>query len=233
MSSDRDESKDISTGAQVLPVAELPMDFSGEVADGAQYLFTVRREAARIPNQKRVLNPYEGVQVAGSNTQSSSHSFTHSEWQQSYSANFKKLRSLIATIKPPPLSHLPHGYMPFPGKKDRSGWINYINNQSHEPKISILKSLTCVSAITLMTFLVEDAQQNQKLGDLQTRWLVFLMASRPEDFSGNLVSNLRVLARGVMSLININNPPTTKNTWMVLMCVIGGFGQADLYNEID
>lgn len=42
MSSDRDESKDISTGAQVLPVAELPVDFSGEVADGAQYLFTVR-----------------------------------------------------------------------------------------------------------------------------------------------------------------------------------------------
>lgn len=29
-------------GAQVLPVANLPSDFSGDVEDGAQYLFTVR-----------------------------------------------------------------------------------------------------------------------------------------------------------------------------------------------
>lgn len=45
----------------------------------------------------------------------------------------------------PPLSELPEGYMPFPGKKDKGGWLNYINELNREPKLSIMKSLTMVS----------------------------------------------------------------------------------------
>lgn len=40
-----DEDEDEPTlGKQVLPVANLPLDFSGEPLDGLQYLFTVRYE---------------------------------------------------------------------------------------------------------------------------------------------------------------------------------------------
>ncbi|KIO30269.1 hypothetical protein M407DRAFT_20733, partial [Tulasnella calospora MUT 4182] len=44
-------------GSQVLPVADLPEDFAGEPQDGMQYLFTVRRDAAALPNVTKVPNP--------------------------------------------------------------------------------------------------------------------------------------------------------------------------------
>lgn len=148
----------------------------------------------------------------------------------------------------PALSDLPDGYMPFPGKKDRGGWLNYINDLAREPKLSIMKSLTSVStltahdapltvgmqvsALTLMTFLVEDARARVDLGDRQTRWLLYLMASRPDDHSGNFVSNLRVVARSVINMIQAPEYTSDKkNLWMVLVGVIGGYGQYDLYNE--
>lgn len=37
-----DEDPTLGGGRQILPVANLPLDFSGEPEDGAQYLFTVR-----------------------------------------------------------------------------------------------------------------------------------------------------------------------------------------------
>ncbi|GBE80017.1 hypothetical protein SCP_0212190 [Sparassis crispa] len=46
-------------GRQVLPVANLPHDYSGEPMDGLQYLFTVRRNARKLPHYTRVANPYE------------------------------------------------------------------------------------------------------------------------------------------------------------------------------
>lgn len=36
------DSDEPSFGKQILPVADLPDDFSGEPMDGMQYLFTVR-----------------------------------------------------------------------------------------------------------------------------------------------------------------------------------------------
>ena len=41
-----DDENDHPIGRQVLPVADLPLDFDGAPEDGAQYLFTVR--CARI-----------------------------------------------------------------------------------------------------------------------------------------------------------------------------------------
>ena len=89
-----------------------------------------------------------------------------------------------------------------------------------------------VSALTLMTFIVEDAIQRRELGDRQTRWLLFLIASRPDELSGNLVSELRVVARKLISVLQMTDYSCDKkNAWMVLVAVIGGFGQYDLYYE--
>ncbi|TIB73197.1 hypothetical protein E3Q16_03437 [Wallemia mellicola] len=223
-------------GAQVLPVANLPSDFSGDVEDGAQYLFTVRREASTIPNHKRVDNPYEVVcntsTEKGKQRDTSDIQEPSREWRISFTANFKNLRKQLNSVNVPPLSELPEGYMPFPGKKDKGGWLNYINELNREPKLSIMKSLTMISALTLMTFLLENAKEGGILADRQTRWLIYLIASREEDYSGELVSELRVIARSVAGIIQDNDKESDKkNLWMVLTAIVGGFNQYDLYTD--
>ncbi|KAF9268149.1 hypothetical protein L218DRAFT_853784 [Marasmius fiardii PR-910] len=47
-----------SFGKQILPVANLPGDYDGIPQDGMEYLFTVRRDALRLPHITRVYNPY-------------------------------------------------------------------------------------------------------------------------------------------------------------------------------
>ena len=66
------------------------------------------------------------------------------EWRFNFTTNFKIMRDKINEMQSPSLSLLPTGYMPFPGKKDKSGWLNYINEKKMKPKLSILKSLTLV-----------------------------------------------------------------------------------------
>lgn len=36
------DTEEVTFGKQILPVADLPVDFDGEPMDGMQYLFTVR-----------------------------------------------------------------------------------------------------------------------------------------------------------------------------------------------
>ncbi|KAG7096757.1 hypothetical protein E1B28_004169 [Marasmius oreades] len=59
----RDEEEDSdheepSFGKQILPVANLPGNYDGIPQDGMEYLFTVRRDALRLPRITRVDNPY-------------------------------------------------------------------------------------------------------------------------------------------------------------------------------
>ncbi|KAJ7781041.1 hypothetical protein B0H16DRAFT_1496915 [Mycena metata] len=56
---DHEDDEAISFGRQILPVANLPGDYSGTPEDGSQYLFTVRRDARQLPHITRVPNPYE------------------------------------------------------------------------------------------------------------------------------------------------------------------------------
>ncbi|KAJ8086830.1 hypothetical protein PM082_005655 [Marasmius tenuissimus] len=52
------DGEEISFGRQILPVANLPGDYNGIPQDGLEYLFTVRRDALRLPHVTRVDNPY-------------------------------------------------------------------------------------------------------------------------------------------------------------------------------
>ncbi|KAK7060464.1 hypothetical protein VNI00_001229 [Paramarasmius palmivorus] len=58
---DSDE-EEPSLGRQILPVANLPVDFDGIPQDGMEYLFTVRRDAAKLPRLTRVDNPYASTE---------------------------------------------------------------------------------------------------------------------------------------------------------------------------
>ncbi|KAJ2931605.1 hypothetical protein H1R20_g5530, partial [Candolleomyces eurysporus] len=58
------DSEEMAFGKQTLPVADLPADFDGEPMDGLQYLFTVRRDARRLPDFTRVSNPYAAPEPA-------------------------------------------------------------------------------------------------------------------------------------------------------------------------
>lgn len=83
-----------------------------------------------------------------------------------------------------------------------------------------------------MTFLLENAKEGGILADRQTRWLIYLIASREEDYSGELVSELRVIARSVAGIIQDNDKESDKkNLWMVLTAIVGGFNQYDLYTD--
>ncbi|KAG8782173.1 hypothetical protein FRC15_007405 [Serendipita sp. 397] len=92
---------------QVLPVANLPMNFDGVPQDGLEYLFTVRRDSKLLPRFTRVPNPYE-VQEApirvpptasmlketdGSTEDASSMTMPSDEWKQAFLQNFRNYRA--------------------------------------------------------------------------------------------------------------------------------------------
>ncbi|KAG8847355.1 hypothetical protein FRB91_011869 [Serendipita sp. 411] len=93
---------------QVLPVANLPMNFDGVPQDGLEYLFTVRRDSKLLPRFTRVPNPYE-VQEApirapaaasmlketDGSTEDASSSMTmpSDEWKQAFLQNFRNYRA--------------------------------------------------------------------------------------------------------------------------------------------
>lgn len=114
-SSDEDEP---SLGKQVLPVANLPADFSGDPEDGMQYLFLVRyvthlcsdsctdelgrRDARSLPHVTRAINPYEIPEEpqapATEDLLSATHSALPSEsWREIFVARFQNFRK-VSTI---------------------------------------------------------------------------------------------------------------------------------------
>ncbi|KAI0304128.1 hypothetical protein BC826DRAFT_213833 [Russula brevipes] len=109
-----DDDDDTTYGfRQILPVANLPIDFDGEPMDGLQYLFTVRRDARRLPNIKHVDNPYacslpqpspSSVQPCTENTQGikAPPSLPSTEWRREFERHFRNLRGNISqpTIRP-------------------------------------------------------------------------------------------------------------------------------------
>lgn len=119
--SDLDDSdeEEPSLGKQVLPVANLPADFSGIPQDGLEYLFTVRcalycpllwielhmrlrRDSRLLPHVTRAANPYEIEQrlepdILDGPTLSTAHSILPNEiWRETFLRrfrNFRKVRS--------------------------------------------------------------------------------------------------------------------------------------------
>lgn len=119
-----------SFGKQTLPVANLPMDFDREPEDGLQYLFTVRRDARRLPHVTRVANPYElpePVPPPDVVQPDSSRSNLPSElWRSTFLTHFRNLRKNIAQ----PTIHVhidPHGSRKvMPDKKERDLWWTFL-----------------------------------------------------------------------------------------------------------
>ncbi|TFK28899.1 hypothetical protein FA15DRAFT_664999 [Coprinopsis marcescibilis] len=121
-----------SYGKQILPVAALPYNFDGEPQDGLEYLFTVRRDAQRLPGITRVPNPYEGqnplpdaVVLNGNHP-----SLPSKEWCDLLETRFKNLRTNLnqPTIFVGPTHEPNRRYMP--DKKERDLWWAYLEGKA-------------------------------------------------------------------------------------------------------
>ncbi|KAG8935029.1 hypothetical protein FRC01_010534 [Tulasnella sp. 417] len=118
-------------GCQVLPVADLPEDFAGEPQDGMQYLFTVRRDAAALPNVTKVPNPSGELQPirppsppAPALNNVSNSAVPSQRWRETFEKRFTDLRDAIATAE---ASSGVKPVIELPRAKDRDGWWKYIN----------------------------------------------------------------------------------------------------------
>ncbi|EAU84635.2 hypothetical protein CC1G_00154 [Coprinopsis cinerea okayama7 len=118
-------------GKQILPVASLPDDFDGEPQDGMEYLFTVRRDAQRLPEITRVPNPYETskplpevVRPPGTHP-----SLPTPEWCELLETRFRNLRKNFnqPTIFVGPAHEAHRKYMP--DKKERDMWWAYLEGK--------------------------------------------------------------------------------------------------------
>ncbi|KAG8687891.1 hypothetical protein FRC09_013216 [Ceratobasidium sp. 395] len=124
-------------GNRVLPVANLPDDFSGEPEDGAQYLFLVRRDALNLPHTTRVDNPYASpIVLATPSTRKPPHPCIPSEeWRSCFEGTFKTFRQSWRNSK---ASHCPEGMdlrIPqVPRPRDRDAWLQFLNGSGKSPK---------------------------------------------------------------------------------------------------
>ncbi|KAF6762190.1 hypothetical protein DFP72DRAFT_1148399 [Ephemerocybe angulata] len=130
---DSDE-EEASFGKQILPVANLPLDFEGEPVDGLQYLFTVRRDAQRLPGFTRVQNPFSAPEPAlpqpSGSRQSGGHpAIPSEEWCIVLETRFQNLRANLNQ----PTSHIGPREEPgrrlMPDKKERDLWWAFLEGK--------------------------------------------------------------------------------------------------------
>ncbi|KAG1752609.1 uncharacterized protein EDB91DRAFT_1293459 [Suillus paluster] len=126
--SDEDEP---SFGKQTLPVANLPMNFDREPEDGLEYLFTVRRDARRLPHVTRVANPYELPELVPplglvQPADSTCGHLPSEHWRSTFLTHFRNFRKNIAqpTIHVHIDLHGPRKVMP--DKKERDLWWTFL-----------------------------------------------------------------------------------------------------------
>lgn len=128
---DDSDDEEPALGKQVLPVANLPADFSGEPVDGLQYLFLVRyvrlfililmvthlffirRDARSLPQVTRAMNPYELPEPRHVSEEedllSTPHSALPSEtWREVFVTRFRNFRKVCPFM--PPSAMQSHGF---------------------------------------------------------------------------------------------------------------------------
>ncbi|KAI0284245.1 hypothetical protein BGY98DRAFT_584873 [Russula aff. rugulosa BPL654] len=131
---DDDDDDDTTCGLrQILPVASLPIDFDGEPTDGMQYLFTVRRDARRLPDIKHVDNPYtfcpsrpaqSAIQPLSGPTQNVEvpSPLPSKEWRSEFEHRFRNFRGpAIHPQRAGPLKKM------IPDKKNRDAWWAFLD----------------------------------------------------------------------------------------------------------
>ncbi|EIW82357.1 hypothetical protein CONPUDRAFT_103424 [Coniophora puteana RWD-64-598 SS2] len=132
--SDEDEP---SFGRQILPVARLPENYSNEPMDGMQYLFTVRRDARRLPNVTRVANPYEvpahaPVKQEPPETPLITLTLPSEEWRSQFLKHFQYFRKNIVQ----PTNHvqleIASSQKLMPDKKERDLWWKFLAGRPHD-----------------------------------------------------------------------------------------------------
>jgi len=132
-----DSDEEPALGRQVLPVANLPHDFSGEPTDGLQYLFTVRRDARLLPHYTRVENPYdvkqEPVEVPATvpGTSTPHLALPSEEWREIFLQRFRNFRR--NTAQPTIHVRIPMTSVKvMPEKKQRDQWWAFIEGEPQE-----------------------------------------------------------------------------------------------------
>ncbi|KAJ7590883.1 survival motor neuron interacting protein 1-domain-containing protein [Mycena floridula] len=129
---DSDDEEEIAPGRQILPVANLPQDFSGEPEDGSQYLFLVRRDARKLPMVTRAANPHEKVAPSlppPRNMAASHPSLPSDHWRDLYESRFRNFRKNMRQ----PTIHVPilqtdHQKL-MPDKNERDLWWAFLEGK--------------------------------------------------------------------------------------------------------
>ncbi|KAG7449008.1 uncharacterized protein BT62DRAFT_929006 [Guyanagaster necrorhizus] len=170
-------------GRQILPVANLPADFHGTPADGMEYLFTVRRDAKRLPMVTRVPNPYEipdmtTPSASGRDSSSGHPSLPSTEWRARFETRFKNFRKNVS--QPTASVQLPQvpGNLLIPSKKERDFWWAFLSgkpesewNPPKKPKqnkkLKGMRAFTDDSDAEITYEAVQETWQINKDGDVE------------------------------------------------------------------
>ncbi|TFK55439.1 hypothetical protein OE88DRAFT_619696 [Heliocybe sulcata] len=129
--SEDSDDEEPSFGRQILPVANLPHNYNGPIEDGLQYLFTVRRDARRLPHVTRVVNPYEMPDVPGPLKDDTPHPSLPSElWRTVFERRFRNFRknSVQPTIHVQRPGNQPKQKL-MPDKHERDLWWEFVAGQ--------------------------------------------------------------------------------------------------------
>ncbi|EJD01604.1 uncharacterized protein FOMMEDRAFT_158755 [Fomitiporia mediterranea MF3/22] len=162
-----DDDEEPSMGRQTLPVANLPETFSDEPMNGLQYLFTVRRDAKRLPFITRAENPFQkqsakvAVQEVVAGPSKPRVQLPSEEWRDVFIKRFRNFRKnssqpTIGVAIPFPSTG---NSKVMPEKKERDRWWDFINGKPecdwNSPKNKKLKNSRQI--------LTESAQQRLHL----------------------------------------------------------------------
>ncbi|KIY49396.1 hypothetical protein FISHEDRAFT_65391 [Fistulina hepatica ATCC 64428] len=123
-------------GRQILPVANLPLDFDGVPTNGMEYLFTVRRDARRLPHVARTThNPYEitvsfPTMLCAPEPRTNSTAYPSipcDEWREMLVRRFKNFRKNLAQ----PTIHVraDDGRKLMPEIKRRDEWWQFLSGE--------------------------------------------------------------------------------------------------------
>jgi len=122
-------------GSQALPVCDtLRADWDGVPADGAEYLFTVRREARARPRVVAKHNPFESAPALASarRTPISAPATPVDSWRKRFIQRFSNMRQSFQVLDPLHW-HLDQSFRSPPPDNDLSNWKIFIAGKPSSP----------------------------------------------------------------------------------------------------
>ena len=87
----------------------------------------------------------------------------------------------------------------------------------------------------MINYLIEYFNESKDINDLITQWILFILCTIPNDVSGDYISNLRLISRNLIHILKFSfnelQQSDIKNLWFLIISIIGGWNQYDLYSE--